>query len=333
LRVHSAYSLLEGALTIEKLAKLAKSDAMPALAITNTDNLFGALEFSEKLASYGVQPIVGLSISVDFADRGSDDRAPVRPEAERRRRERIALLAKDEAGYRNLMALTSTAWLASDGTAEPKVPVGLLGEHSGGLIALTGGPDGPVDAAYREGQGPLAAGRVARLCEIFGDRLYVELQRHGVAAAKAVELELVTLAYKKNLPLVATNEPYFAATTDYEAHDALICIAEGRYLSEDDRRRLTREHYFKTQAEMARLFADLPEALASTIEIARRSAFRPRTQKPFLPQFVTGGKAARAKTAAAQAKIEAEELRSQAELGLAARLGAHGLATLRLERR
>ncbi|MEZ5926660.1 MAG: DNA polymerase III subunit alpha [Hyphomicrobiaceae bacterium] len=326
LKVHSAYSLLEGALTIEKLAKLAKADHMPALGLTDTDNLFGALEFSEKLAGSGIQPIIGMTLVVDFADRAVDDRGVPRPEAARRRAERMALLAKDEAGYRNLMALTSAAWLEGDGTSEPRVSLGQISDHAGGLIALTGGPDGPIDGAFRDGQMPLARSRVEQLASIFGDRLYVELQRHGRAETKALELELVTLAYKMGLPLVATNEPYFASAGDYEAHDALICIAEGRYLSEDDRRRLTREHYFKSQAEMAKLFADLPEALSSTIEIARRSAFRPRTQKPILPQFVTGGRASKARSEDAQAGIEADELRRQAEDGLAARLEAHGPA-------
>ncbi len=326
LKTHSAYSLLEGALKIETLAKLAKADAMPALGLTDTDNLFGALEFAEKLAGTGIQPIIGMTIGVDFADVKTDERATGRPDLQRGKPERIALIAKDEPGYRNLMALTSTAWLDCDGTSAPKLPLALLADHAAGLIVLTGGPDGPIDAAFGQAQGPQAAARVDALARIFGDRLYVELQRHGLAETKAIELELVTLAYKMGLPLVATNEAYFATPGDYEAHDALICIAEGRYLSEDDRRRLTREHYFKSQAEMAKLFADLPEALESTIEIARRSAFRPTTQKPILPQFVTGGKAARAKTEEAQAKIEADELKRQAEEGLSARLTAHGAA-------
>ena len=147
LRVHSAYSLLEGALTIETLAKLAKADAMPALGLTDTDNLFGALEFSEKLAGYGIQPIIGMSIGVDFADRAVDERAPGKPELQTKRRERLALIAKDEEGYGNLMALTSSAWLKNDGTAEPQLPLELLASHTAGLIALTGGPDGPIDRA------------------------------------------------------------------------------------------------------------------------------------------------------------------------------------------
>ncbi len=119
----------------------------------------------------------------------------------------------------------------------------------------------------------LAAARCEQLAELFGDRLYVELQRHGLDKERRVEAALIDLAYGKGLPLVATNEPYFATADDYEAHDALLCIADGRLIAETDREQLTPEHRFKSRAEMAALFADLPEALDSTVEIAERCAF------------------------------------------------------------
>ncbi|NWG25601.1 MAG: DNA polymerase III subunit alpha, partial [Pseudorhodoplanes sp.] len=146
--------------------------------------------------------------------------------------------------------------------------------------------------------------------------LYVELQRHGVADARSRHAALLDIAYKTGLPLVATNEPFFATADDYEAHDALICIAEGRMLAESDRRQLTVEHRFKTRAEMTALFSDLPEALASTVEIARRCAFRPRTHQPILPRFTVGS----------DAVDEASELRKRAEAGLAGKIAQHGLA-------
>ena len=154
------------------------------------------------------------------------------------------------------------------------------------------------------------------MARLYGDRLYVELQRHGIAAERAVEPALIGLAYAQSIPLVATNEPFFARREDYEAHDALICIAEGRLVAETDRRQLTAEHYFKSRAEMAALFADLPEALASTVEIAERCAFRPRTHDPILPRFSVGDRTV----------DEAAELRVRAEAGLERRLQAHGLA-------
>ena len=146
------------------------------------------------------------------------------------------------------------------------------------MIALTGGPDGPISLALSADQAALAASRCDRLTSLFGDRLYIELQRHGIEKERRVEAGLIDLAYTKGLPLVATNEPYFATADDYEAHDALLCIAGGRVIAETERDQLTPDHRFKTRAEMAVLFADVPEALASTVEIAERCAFRPVTR-------------------------------------------------------
>jgi DNA polymerase-3 subunit alpha len=310
LHVHSSYSLLEGALPIARLAELAKADRQPALALTDTDNMFGALEFSDKLAGAGIQPIVGCALAVDFADHETAPRSgqplPL---------PRLVLIAAREEGYRNLMRLTSRAFLDVPAGALAHVSLEGLRECADGLIALTGGPNGPLDAAIAAGQGELAAARCARLADLFGDRLYVELQRHGRAERRS-EPVLIDLAYAKGLPLVAANEPYFARREDYEAHDALVCIAEGRLLAETDRRQLTPEHYFKSRAEMAAQFADVPEALAATVDIARRCAFRPQTRKPILPRFSVGDAAV----------DEGAELRRRANEGLEERIAAHGLA-------
>jgi DNA polymerase III subunit alpha len=315
LHVHSSYSLLEGALPIARLAELAKADRQPALALTDTDNMFGALEFSEKMAGAGIQPIIGCSLAVDFADQDAGLRSTGSlPQA----RPRIVLLAAREAGYRSLMRLNSRAFLETPPNEAAHIKLAWLADEAAPLIALSGGPSGPLDAAIAAGQDNLAEIRCAALRQLFGDRLYIELQRHGMASERLVEPALVELAYAQGIPLVATNEPFFATRDDYEAHDALICIAEGRYVAESDRRQLTAEHRFKSRAEMAALFADLPEALASTVEIAQRCAFRPRMQAPILPRFSVG-----ADTAAAD---EAAELRKQAEAGLERRLAVHGLA-------
>ncbi len=318
LHVHSAYSLREGALTVETLAKLAQADAMPALAMTDTNNLFGALEFSEKLAKSGVQPIIGAQVTVDFADaapafwRGverDNARAP------------IVLLAQNETGYGNLMRLASDLWLDPKDGDDAHLPFPAL-EGAQGLIALTGGPAGPIDRALRAGLGDLAESRVKRLADAFGSRLYVEIQRHGLDSERAIEPDLVCLADRAGLPLVATNEPYFAYPSDYEAHDALLCVAEGAVVSASDRRRLSPEHRFKTRAEMTELFADLPEATEASVEIAMRCAYRPMTRKPILPRFsVVGG----------DGLDEEQELRRQASEGLSARLAAHGLTPGRTE--
>jgi DNA polymerase-3 subunit alpha len=313
LHVHSAYSLLKGSIKIAKLGELAKADRQPALALTDTDNMFGALEFSDKMAGYGIQPIIGCELAVDFGDHDPNARNALAAGPAR-----IVLLAARERGYRSLMRLNSRAFLETPVHQAPHIKFDWLNDDAEDLIALTGGPDGPVSAALLADHAALAATRCERLASLFGDRLYVELQRHGIEKERRVEAGLIDLAYAKGLPLVATNEPYFATSDDYEAHDALLCIAGGHLIAETDRAQLTADHRFKTRAEMAVLFADVPEALASTIEIAERCAFRPTTRKPILPRFAVGADAAESD--------EAAELRRQAEEGLKNRLKVHGLS-------
>jgi DNA polymerase-3 subunit alpha len=330
LHVHSSYSLLEGALTIARLAELAKKDRQPALALTDTDNMFGALEFSEKMASAGIQPIVGCALAIDFGDQ--DQRAPAAGQGFAR----IVLLAAREQGYRSLMRLCSRAYLDTEQSEQPHIKRAWLEGDADGLIALSGGPNGPLDRAIVAGQSALLQSRCEELQRLLGDRLYIELQRHGAPAERIAEAGLIELAYARGLPLVATNEPFFAVRDDYEAHDALLCIAEGRLLADSDRRQLTAEHRFKTRAEMAALFADLPEALSTTVEVAERCAFRPRTKAPILPRF-SNGAASNARAAVADGALaagaveapepnEAEELRRAARAGLERRLSRHPLA-------
>src|SRR5471032_2345134 len=317
LHVHSAYSLLKGSIKIPKLAELAKADRQPALALTDTDNMFGALEFSDKMAGYGIQPIIGCELAVDFGDQDPSARNALAAGPAW-----IVLLAARERGYRSLMRLNSRAFLETPVHQAPHIKFEWLQGDAEDLIALTGGPDGPISLAIAADHAGLAASRCDRLAGLFGDRLYVELQRHGVEKERRAEAGLIDLAYAKGLPLVATNEPYFATADDYEAHDALLCIAGGRVVAETDRDQLTPDHRFKTRAEMAVLFADVPEALASTVEIAERCSFRPKTRKPILPRFTVG-----AGSHATDAESEeAEELRRQAEAGLANRLKVHGLS-------
>ncbi|HWS06378.1 MAG TPA: DNA polymerase III subunit alpha, partial [Xanthobacteraceae bacterium] len=312
LHVHSSYSLLEGALTIARLAELAKKDRQPALALTDTDNMFGALEFSEKMAGYGIQPIVGCALGVDFGDQ--ENRGPVGGDIW----PRIVLLAARENGYRSLMRLSSRAYLETAPHERPHIKLARLDGETDGLIALTGGPNGPLDVAIAGGQNALALARCEELQRRFGDRLYIELQRHGMASERTVEPALIELGYGRGITLVATNEPFFATREDYEAHDALLCIAEGKLIADAERRQLTAEHRFKSRAEMAQLFADLPEALAATVEIAERCAFRPVTLAPILPRFS-------AERGAGEVD-EAQTLRQAAETGLEQRLQRHGLA-------
>ena len=326
LKVHSAYSLLEGALPIEKLAKLATAMRFPALGLTDTNNLFGALEFSEKLWSAGVQPIVGCTLDIDFGDNRDTQPSALKALSNEPRAKpagKIALMAMNAEGFANLMRLSKALYFEPAPDEVPHVKIGRLEEVSAGLIALTGGPQGPIDAALRGGQCDQAIERLKTLEKIFGDRLYVELQRHGLAEEADVEPELLELAYDRHLPIVATNECYFATRADHEAHDALLCIADGRYVVEDDRRRASPEHYLKSEDEMASLFADLPEALANSVEIAVRCAFRPEGRKPILPRFVAGDDSL---SEIENFRLEAAELKRQAKEGLERRLAATGPA-------
>ena len=323
LRTHSAYSLLEGALKIPELVDLVTRNKMPALAVTDRNNLFGALEFSEKMRAAGIQPIIGCTLSVQLTevddDNGFGGHAGAGNGSDRADSQMasLALIAKDRVGYGNLMELSSRAFLDNGDSQVPHVGRAFLEAHSEGLIALTGGPEGPVDKALLDGQQDLAEGLLKDLLMMFGNRLYVELQRHGGVRGGPVERRLLKLAYDCDVPIVATNQCFFKGPGDFEAHDALICIAEGTYVTEDERRRLTPEHYFKAPGEMVRLFKDIPEALENTVEIAKRCAYCPQTHPPILPQFVTGKKDLSDQEIL---ELEARELTAQAEAGLKARL-------------
>ncbi len=303
LRVHSEYSLLEGAVRLKKLPGLAADMGMPAVALTDTNNMFAALEFSEYASGAGVQPIIGCQVDLAFEEARPGDK-PALPAP-------LVLLAQSERGYENLMKLNSCLYLDKGGVL-PEVQLEEIESHAEGLICLTGGPSGPVGVMLQQGQRQRAEELVARLAQAFPDRLYVELQRHPredgspIEAQRLTERGHVEMAYAMDLPLVATNDVYFPKPEMYEAHDALICIAEGAYVDQQQpRRRLTPEHYFKSPEEMAVLFADLPEAIENTVEIAQRCAFKAYKRDPILPKF---------------ADDEVDELRRQAKAGLKERL-------------
>ncbi|MEM9522609.1 MAG: PHP domain-containing protein, partial [Pseudomonadota bacterium] len=305
LRLHTEYSLLEGAIPVRKLPDLCGAQRMPAVAITDTNNMFAVLEASDYLSRAGIQPIIGCQmdlISASSTTPGGRTPAPAP----------VVMLAQSETGYMNLMKLNSCAYLNA-GRQPPGITLDELARYGTDVICLTGGPEGPVGKLLQTGQRGKAQALLERLKTIFTDRLYVELQRHPGESGqpeveRLTERGFVEMAYAMDLPLVATNDVYFPKPEFYEAHDALICIAEGAYVDQrEPRRRLTAQHYFKSQQEMATLFADLPEAVENTIEIARRCAFRVCERDPILPQF---------------ADDEVQELRRQAKSGLQARLAS-----------
>jgi DNA polymerase-3 subunit alpha len=310
LRVHTAYSLSAGAIKIKELADLCKAERMPAVAITDTGNLFGALEFATTCSGAGVQPIIGCEIALLHGNAEEGSRlGRVVPEPDR-----IVLLVQDEAGYRNLLRLVSRSYLAGEAPSEPAISQHELAGASEGLLCLAGGPKGPVGRLLAEGQADAAEAVLTELAAAFPKRLYVELMRHGTPEEARSEPGLVELAYRHGLPLVATNDVHFPDHGFYEAHDALLCIAQGKVVGDANRTRLTGSHYFRPAAEMRAAFADLPEACDNTLVIARRCAFIPQPRQPILPAFPT-----------AEGIGEETALRRAALAGLEIRLAAHNV--------
>jgi DNA polymerase-3 subunit alpha len=298
LRARSAYSLLQSAVQVKSLAKLAAKLEMPALGLTDANNMFGALEFSEAAAELGIQPIIGVTLDV----RGEHGMAGT-----------LALIAQNMTGYSNLMVLSSAAFLEAESHDDPNVPFARVLQHAEGLIALTGGGGGALAPLIADGKGDVAVDALKQLGAAFPNRLYVELQRHSELIEVETEGPLLEMAYDLGLPIVATNDIRFQKKSDHGAHDALMCIAASSYLGEEDRPRVTHQHYFRSAEEMSELFSDLPEAVQNTVEIARRTAFKVEKRKPILPRFDTK-----------RGRDEAAELKAQAEAGLKARLKALG---------
>ena len=310
LRAHSAYSLLKGAIKIPDLITLTKNDKMPALALTDHDNLFGSLEFSEYAVKNGIQPIIGLTLSlVPYgSEAGSSN--------QRQAPDQLLVYAANEHGYQNLLKLASAQHVSPALGQAPLIDYATLAKYSDGVIALTGGIHGGFGKLLLANRAPDAEKLLKHLHEMFGDRLYIELQRHQVAAEKQIERAQIAAALTHSIPLVATNSIYFATSDMYEAHDALVCIAEGRYVTETDRPRYTPNHRFKTAEEMTLLFRDIPEAIANTRHIAQRCTVWAPSRSPILPGFHVADDAG-------VVLSESEALRVKAHAGLQERLKRH----------
>lgn len=294
LAVRTSYSLLESMITPKQLVGWAEKNAAPAVAVTDRNNLFGALEISELLSGAGIQPI--MACRFDVTDGGHQEWLT-----------QVSLYAQDEVGYKRLMALSSAAYLeAEDGV--PRLKREHLLEKTDGLILLTGGSEGEAAQYILRGKQAEAESSLSEFAAAYPGRCYVELTRHGVADEANSESGLIDAAYKLGLPIVATHDCRFMKPDDANAHDAMMCIANGEYLGQDDRKRVSPEQYLKTAEDMAALFEDIPEALANTVEIAKRCGVRARKHAPILPRFGDGSRS------------EIDELKVQAEQGLAARL-------------
>lgn len=299
LRVHSAYSLAEGAIRISQLINLCLKNSMPAVALTDSGNLFGALEFSTACAAGGIQPIVGCTLPI---------KRPYQPaHSLNTPLDQLVLLVKDATGYLNLLELVSRSFIDADGA--PCITLEMLKDSAEGLIALTGGDQGSLNYFLKHQQQDQALHYLQYLQECFKDRLYIELQRQGKEQNLKVEETLMSFAYDYSIPLVATNPAFFPDSSMFEAQDALLCIAEGSYITTEERRRLTSDHYFKSTEQMRQLFEDCPEAIANTAVIAKRCHFMPVPRKSIMPLFPVE-----------KNRTEAEELKFQTTQGLRKRL-------------
>ncbi|MBN9412869.1 MAG: DNA polymerase III subunit alpha [Candidatus Paracaedimonas acanthamoebae] len=306
LRNHSTYSLAEGAIKFPELIQKCQELKLPAVALTDTGNLFGVVEFSKMAASAGIQPIIGCQLLVDLDTqdpRSQETRLPgIEPVLDT-----LLFYAQNEKGYKNLLKLVSYSYLHHKTGSRPYIPFNMLESYSEGLIVLSGGMKGGVNQLLLKSQKAAAKNLLLKLSEIFPDHFYVEITRQGLSEEEEVEALLLEIVFEAGIPLVATNEAFFVNEDMYEAHDALMCIASGRYVSEASRPRLTLNHRLKSPEEMKALFSNLPEALENTVRIAQRCGFMVEAQKPMLPPFPSE-------------KPEPEELRLQAKIGLENRL-------------
>lgn len=307
LRLHTSYSLSEGAIRIKALGQLCRTHGMPAVAMTDTNNIFGGLEFASAMAEHGIQPILGCQLNITRLD--GEGRGLTGHDHGRREPAPIVVLVQNDRGYRSLLTLIDALYRETDAHTPPQLAFETLLEANEGLIVLTGGPRGPIGQLLWEDRAAAAEAALVRLKAAFPDRLYVEIMRHGLEIEAATEAAFLELAERHGLPIVATNEVFFPDADMYEAHDALLCIAGGVAMAELERRRLTPEHFFKSASEMRDLFSDLPDAVANTLLIARRCAFTLESVKPMLPAFDCG-----------PGGSEEERLREIAAQGLARRL-------------
>ncbi|MXO73764.1 DNA polymerase III subunit alpha [Altererythrobacter aerius] len=299
LRVMSSYSMLEGAIDPKAIAEMAAERGFPAVAICDRNGLYGAIPFAAACFAKGVQPIVGALLGVCRAP-GSEVI------------DHIPLFAQDEAGYDNLCHLVSRAHLERPLEMAAHVHLSDLEGRTEGLIALTGAGEGGVTRLLAEGRADEAEALCERLEGLFPDRLYVELARSSSAVSDAAEEGLITLAYARDLPLVATNPAQFAEPHFHGAHDAMLCIAHSTHVDAAERPRSNPEAFVKSAPMMAELFADVPEAIANTLVVAQRCAYAPPTRAPILPSL------------AGDLEGEARMLAEDSRRGLAARLEKYG---------
>ena len=269
LKVHTQYSICEGAIKIDELADYCKLKKIKSIGLADSYNLCGALEFSEKISKVGTHPIIGTQINLNISDITG----------------KISLYATSEEGFKNLTRLSSSSYLKSDEMKDPSCILEDLADNNGGVILLTGNYTNFFGQLFYKNKLKDFEKIISSLNKIFKDRLYIEVQRHGELQEKNFENYLLNISKSFKLPLIATQEVFYLHKEMYEAHDALICIGDKNFIDDKERFRYSNQHYLKTQEELEKLYSDIPEALENNYNFHLRFSFKPKKSKPILPSI------------------------------------------------
>ena len=265
LKVHTQYSICEGAIKIDKLADYCKSNQIKTIGLADSFNLCGALEFSEKISKAGTHPIIGTQINLNTSNIIG----------------KVSLYATSEIGYKNLTKLSSSSYLKNNGTKDPSCSLEDLTENSEGLILLTGNYTNFFGNLFYKNKLKDFEQILNILKDRFTSRLYIEIQRHNEFQEKNFENYLLNISKSLNLPLIATQEIFYLDEDMYEAHDALICIGKKNFVDDKNRFRYNNQHYFKSQDELEKLYSDIPEALENNYNFHLRFNFKQKIQNQF----------------------------------------------------
>jgi len=292
-KIHTQYSICEGAIKIDDLADYCKENKIQNLGICDSYNLCGALEFAEKISKFGTQPIIGAQINF-FLD-GILGRLP--------------LFATSSLGYKNLIKLSSKSYLESDEKNDPHCKINEFKDINEDLILLSGNHYGFFGKLFKLNKLKQIEVSIEELKNIFKDRFYFEIQRHNEPAEESYENFITELSARYQIPLIATQEVFYLTKDMHEAHDALVCIGEKNFVDNTNRFKFSDEHYFKKNEDLSRLFNDIPEALENNYNFPQRFNFKPKKSAPVLPTIQT------------EENVTVEqELLSQAKQGLKNRL-------------
>ncbi len=270
IKIHSQYSICEGALKIESLKEYCKINKIQSVGLSDTNNLSGALEFSENISSVGTQPIIGSQLQFKFKNTYG----------------LIPLIAKNYVGYKNIIELSSKSYLENVDNDQPHCSIDDLIKYSDGLIVLSGAVNNLIGNTFNKGLFDDLDELIKILNDNFKENFYLEIQRHGDKNEKEFEIFNLNLSKKYEIPIIATNEVYYLDKEMHEAHDALMCIGQKTYINDKKRSKLTNNHYLKSSTEMYEIFKDLPEALENNYNLPLRCNFRPISSKPILPNII-----------------------------------------------